>query len=73
MGCSWCSWRSPRHARRGFCRECGSSLFWDAPDRETISISAGALDPPTGLHTTVQIYTDQASDYYELDPSLPAA
>jgi hypothetical protein len=61
---------SDAHARRGFCRECGSSLFWDAPDRETISISAGALDPPTGLHTTVQIYTDQASDYYELDPSL---
>ena len=40
---------SDAHARRGFCRECGSSLFWDAPDRETISISAGALDPPTGL------------------------
>ena len=64
--------RSDRNARRGFCGECGSSLFWDAPDRDTISVSAGALDPPTGLRTTVQIYTHQASDYYELDSSLPS-
>jgi hypothetical protein len=35
-------------ARRGFCGECGSSLFWDAPG-ETISIAAGTLDPPTRL------------------------
>jgi hypothetical protein len=61
---------SDAHARRGFCSECGSSLFWDAPDRDTISISAGTLDPPTGLRTTIQIYTHQASDYYELDPGI---
>ena len=63
---------SDAHARRGFCGECGSSLFWDAPDRDTISIAAGALDPPTRLRTTEQIYTHQAIDYYELDPSLPS-
>lgn len=63
---------SDAHARRGFCGDCGSSLFWDAPDRETISISAGALDAPTGLRTTEQIYTHQAGDYYELDSSLPS-
>jgi hypothetical protein len=63
---------SDAHARRGFCGECGSSLFWDAPERDTISVSAGTLDPPTGLRTTVQIYTHQAGDYYELDPSLPS-
>jgi hypothetical protein len=61
---------SDSHARRGFCGECGSSLFWDAPGRDTISIAAGTLDTPTGLRTTVQIYTHQASDYYELDPSI---
>ncbi len=62
--------RSAAHARRGFCRECGASLFWDAPDRETISIAAGALDEPTGLRTTSQIYTQDAGDYHELDPAL---
>jgi hypothetical protein len=57
---------SDAHARRGFCGECGSSLFWDAPDRETISIAAGTLDQPTGLKTVGQIHTADAGDYYEL-------
>ena len=61
---------SAAHARRGFCGECDSSLFWDAPDRDTISIAAGTLDSPTGLHTTKQIYTAHAGDYYEIDPEL---
>jgi hypothetical protein len=56
--------QSDAHARRGFCGECGSSLFWDAPDRDTVSISAGTLEPPTGLKTARHIYTGQASDYY---------
>ncbi|HZO08059.1 MAG TPA: GFA family protein [Myxococcota bacterium] len=63
---------SDAHARRGFCGECGSSLFWAAPDRTTISISAGTLDPPTGLRTVRQIYTAQAPDWDEVDPSLPS-
>ena len=58
---------SNTHARRGFCADCGSSLFWDAPDRDWISIAAGTLDPPTGLRTVKHIYTDDASDYYEVD------
>ena len=58
---------SESHARRGFCAECGSSLFWDAPGDETISIAAGALDLPTGLRTDKEIYTAYAGDYYEVD------
>jgi hypothetical protein len=61
---------SDAHARRGFCGECGSSLFWDAPDRDTISIAAGTLDQPTGLKTVGQIHTADAGDYYEVDPAL---
>jgi hypothetical protein len=56
---------SVTHARRGFCGECGSSLFWDAPGRDTISFSAGALDPPTGLRTVREIYMEFAGDYYD--------
>jgi hypothetical protein len=62
---------SDAHARRGFCSECGSSLFWDAPDLDTVSISAGTVDAPTGLRTVEQIYTEQPGDYYELDASIP--
>jgi len=57
---------SETSARRGFCRSCGSSLFWDVADSETISIAAGALDEPTGLRVAAHVYTSQAGDYYEL-------
>jgi hypothetical protein len=53
-------------ARRGFCCECGSSLFWDAPGRPTVSIAAGTLDGDTGLRVAGHIYVSQRSDYYEL-------
>ena len=55
---------SDSHARRGFCAECGSSLFWDAPDDDRIWIAAGTLDPPTGLSVEGEVYTADKSDYY---------
>jgi hypothetical protein len=58
-------------ARRGFCRDCGASLFWEACEGEGISIVAGCLDEPTGLTTRVQIYTEDKGDYYDLDTSVP--
>jgi hypothetical protein len=63
---------SDADARRGFCGECGSSLVWDPPERETISIAAGTLDPPTGLRIAAHWFVSQAGDYYELpDDGLP--
>ena len=63
---------SDARARRGFCVECGSSLFWDPPDRETISIAAGTLDETTGLRSVSHWFTSQAGDYYEIpDDGLP--
>ena len=58
--------RSAGRCRRGFCAECGSSLFWDPPDRPTISIAAGTLDGHTGLRVAAHWYVSQAGDYYEL-------
>ena len=48
---------------RSFCRSCGSTLFWSAERRETISVSAGALDEPTGLHTERHIHLEDAADW----------
>ena len=62
---------SEHDARRGFCGECGSSLFWLAPGRERISIAAGGLDAPTGIRTMGQIWVESAGDYYELDDRIP--
>ena len=50
----------------GFCGECGSSLFWRAAGRDTVSIAAGTIDQPTGLTTTAQIFTADRGDYYVL-------
>ena len=63
---------SAHDARRGFCAECGSSLFYHVPGRERISIAAGCLDAPTGLHTMRQIWVRSAGDYYELDDRIPS-
>jgi hypothetical protein len=57
---------SDAQARRGFCRECGSSLFWDSPLYDTVSIAAGTLDQPTGLAVASHWYVDDAADYYAL-------
>ncbi len=60
-------------ARRGFCSECGSSLFWQVPGSDRVSLAAGCLDGPTELKTTEQIWVDSAGDYYELDERIPSA
>jgi hypothetical protein len=57
---------SDRHARRGFCGECGSSLFWEPAGGERLSIAAGTLDRPTGLRIAAHWYTHQAGDYDEV-------
>lgn len=64
--------RSDAGARRGFCCECGSSLFWDPPRRETISIAAGTLEGATGLRAVGHWYVSEAGDYYDLpEDGLP--
>lgn len=62
--------RSSDFARRGFCAECGSSLFYRRDDADRISIAAGALDLPTGLSLVEHICTAEAGDCYTLDPAL---
>ncbi len=56
---------------RGFCSECGSSLFWDPHGMDRIAVAAGTLDEPTGLKTMGHIWLDQAGDYYHVADNLP--
>lgn len=67
--------RSSDLVRRGFCRECGSSLFWHA-DRHAdyghrIALAAGALDAPTGLALKEHIFVAGKGDYYAIGDGLP--
>lgn len=55
----------------GFCTHCGSTLFWRASDKaDHVSITAGTLDQPTGLTTTLALFGDSAADYHNLDTSI---
>ena len=68
-GLTW--FRSSARARRGFCRTCGSNLFWDADARDTLSIMAGTIDGETGLTTAAHICVADKGDYYRIDASEP--
>lgn len=63
-GLAW--FQSSEQARRGFCRMCGSSLFWQPAGANTTSIGSGTLDLPTGLRTIGHIHVTNKSDYYEI-------
>ena len=58
-------------ARRGFCRHCGSALFWKRHGSDTTSILAGAFDRPSGLRLARHIYCADKGDYYEIGDGLP--
>ena len=65
---SW--YRISQQASRGFCRECGSGLFWDNADQDTLGIVAGSLDGPTGLKTIGHIFVASKSDFYEITDDI---
>lgn len=68
-GLKW--YRSSVAARRGFCAECGSSLFWKSSARPGISVAAGSLDQPSGLDTSENIFVADKADYYAITDGLP--
>ena len=42
-------YKSSDHASRGFCKSCGSSIFFKRLGSRAVSLSAGLLQNPTGL------------------------
>ena len=62
-GLRW--YRHGPRALRGFCGECGTTLFF-RPDRGAgVDVSAGALDPPTGLRLGAPSFPQFQGDYCE--------
>lgn len=64
-------YRASDFARRGFCRTCGSVLFWKADSEAYVSVMAGAFDTPTGLQLAAHIFCADKGDYYTIDDGLP--
>lgn len=68
-GLAW--YRTSAIARRGFCRLCGSGIFWEPFDLDATGIVAGTLDGPTGLKTMGHIFVGEKPDFYEITDGLP--
>lgn len=66
---SW--YRASAAAERGFCRVCGSFLFWKPSNDPQIYITAGTLDGPTGLSIAQHIFCADKGDYYTIDDGKP--
>lgn len=62
-GLKW--FASSAEAKRGFCVECGSSLFYRMNGEDGIGIAAGCLDLPTGMRIGKHIYVADKADYYD--------
>lgn len=63
-GLKW--FTSSAEAKRGFCKECGSSLFWKMNGADRTSICAGSIDGKIDLKLGGHIYCASAGDYYEI-------
>lgn len=68
-GLKW--YASSDRARRGFCGECGSSLFWEPVDQPGTGIIAGTLDQPTGLRTIGHIFVGEKCDFTGIADDAP--
>ena len=63
-GLKW--YASSSIAQRGFCSECGASLFFDDPSDPKIAFCAGSVDEPTELRSKAHIFVASKGDYYAL-------
>ena len=63
--------RASDEAGRGFCKTCGSVLFWKADGSDRTSVMAGAFDQPSGLAIGYHIFCADKGDYYEIADGRP--
>lgn len=67
-------YKSSDWARRGFCKHCGSNLFFDPIDKEKVGwtgVSMGAFDGVTNTKITEHIFVKDKGDYYQIKDGLP--
>jgi hypothetical protein len=69
QGLTW--YQSSPDARRGFCKLCGSSLFYQPNGAKHLAIAAGCLDLPTGMRAGKHIFTADSGDYYTIPDDAP--
>lgn len=72
LGADHIPWfQSSPKVRRGFCKTCGSALFFDPPRVDWIGVSMGAFEKPANTGLALHIFVDDKGDYYEICDGLP--
>ncbi len=64
-------YRSSDWAERGFCKQCGSVLFYRYLDSDEYELCVGSLDDPSDLNLTGEIFVDRKPDGYALAGDHP--
>ena len=66
---SW--YRASDEAQRGFCNNCGSSLFWRPNTHSHTSILAGTFDDDIPSIFAKHIYCNDKASFYTLTDGVP--
>ncbi|MCI5043211.1 MAG: GFA family protein [Aquisalinus sp.] len=57
-------YRASEWGERGFCKKCGSSLFWRMQDGSHANISVTALSDMSGFELIKEIFIDEKPDWH---------
>ena len=61
---------SSKELRRGFCPQCGTSLFSERQANNTIGITLGSLDDPNAFAPSVQVWMSSKQAWLALNDPL---
>lgn len=59
-------YESSAEAERGFCSRCGGRLFKRPKGGDRLLVSAGTIDPPTGMTVIRDVWLQSKGDWYEV-------
>ncbi len=62
---------SSEHAQRGFCRQCGSSLFYRLKYEDYMNVSTACLASESDLRLKDHIFIDKKPPYYDFADQCP--
>lgn len=64
-------YQSSEWAERGFCKTCGSTLFYRLLDGSMLMGETGSFEMPKGLKITEHYFIDEKPDYYDVSDDAP--
>lgn len=65
------SFKSSDHATRGFCRKCGTPLFYAGANSDRINLTIGSLDKPAKFSPKSQTGAEARLGWFETIAALP--